>query len=172
VLGDDGSGVRVLGGSVPIEHAWSPDGSQVVYGCGKWRDNFRLSKFWAAVCILDVESGETRQILEPPGPQSVPSVGALAWAPDGNTIVALVDSDVESDLYVFDASGQGWRALAQPGRESDPAWSPDGEIVYMSQPEDVEGSPRRAMRLWLMNADGSEAQPLFDDGAEPDWTAY
>jgi len=99
-------------------------------------------------------------------------VGALAWSPDGNTIVALVDSDVESDLYVFDASGQGWRALAQPGRESDPAWSPDGEIVYMSQPEDVEGSPRRAMRLWLMNADGSEAQPLFDDGAEPDWTAY
>jgi Tol biopolymer transport system component len=99
-------------------------------------------------------------------------VGALAWSPDGNTIVALVDNDVERDLYVFDASGQGWRARAQPGRESDPAWSPDGEIVYMSQPEDVEGSPRRPMRLWVMNADGSEAQPLFADGAEPDWTAH
>jgi len=170
VLGTDGSAVRVLGGSVPIEHAWSPDGSRVVYGCGKWRDNFRLSNFWAAVCILDVESGETRQILEPPGPPSVPSVGALAWSPDGNTIVALVDNDVERDLYVFDASGQGWRALAQPGQESDPAWSPDGEIVYTSRAEDTSSS--RALQLWVMNADGSEAQQLLADGAEPDWTAH
>lgn len=175
VLRPDGSGVRVLPSdsttvAFPIEHAWSPDGAQVVYGCGKSRDNISLSHFWAAVCIFDVQSGATRKLLEPPGPQSVPSLGALAWSPAGNTILALVDNDVERDLYVFDASGRGWRALAQPGIENDPAWSPDGKmIVYESHTADQTHS-RRTLHLWVMNADGSGAQPLYADGAEPDWT--
>jgi TolB protein len=147
-------------------YAWSPDGTQFVYDCSRIQS--------AEVCLFDVESGESRTLPQPPGP-----FVSLDWSPDGQSILGAVGytlvfgdlHDVQEDLYVFDANGQGLHALTpQPGKESSAAWSPDGkQIVYESYVEDSQDSN---FGLWMMNADGSGAQPLVGAvafrGSEPD----
>ncbi len=172
VMRPDGSGVRVLALSSPNwknsfsgAYAWSPDGTQIVFDCTAFSSS--------EVCLFDVESGESRTLLEPPW-----RFQAFAWSPDGKKILAgdwccgtQGGEELPEDLYIFDADGSGLHALAQPGSEANPAWSPDGKmIVYDAFTENSEGS---SQGLWVMNADGSGAQQLLSGitGVQPDWTA-
>jgi Tol biopolymer transport system component len=163
VLRPDGSGVRVLTphnprlkGGFDGGYSWSPDGTQIVF------DGSELS-LDPEVFLFDPEGGESQPLLTPPR-----RFYAFDWSPDGKNIVAGNWSsgqegtdDAQDDLFVFDANGEGLKALAQPGREENPAWSPDGKmIVYKS-----------GGGLWVMNADGSGAQSLGIAGGQPDWTA-
>jgi hypothetical protein len=69
--------------------------------------------------------------------------------------------DVTGVLYEFnglkatDALGSQWLTQTQ-SRESDPAWSPDGQRVVWV---------RDFQQLWVMNADGSEQCEFFSDPA-------
>jgi Tol biopolymer transport system component len=151
VLRTDGSGVRVLTPDHEVSgpFAWSPDGTQVVF------DGSDL--IGPEVFLFDVESGESRTLLTPPRP-----FDSLNWSPDSKTIVA---ADAEGALYVFGADGENLRPLTQPHRVGDPAWSPDGSMIIYEYFADS------GLALWVMNADGSEAQQLLSFGGLPDWTA-
>jgi Tol biopolymer transport system component len=87
--------------------------------------------------------------LKDAAPQRTPQ-----WSPDGKQIAfSMVDkSNGNFNIFVVNTDGTGLKNLTDAPRFSaDPAWSPDGKkIAYASD------RPGARIRLWLMNADGSE----------------
>ncbi len=146
-------------GTLGAAYAWSPDGKQMVFDCG--------GDGGTTVCKIELSSGKTRALLEPKV-----KFDTFDWSPDGTTVVAGGGSGTgqqtaqATDVYVFDADGKHLRSLPQPGRESSPAWSPDGKsIVYASDRDSDPG-------LWVMDADGTGAKSLVSEAgaSSPDWT--
>jgi TolB protein len=92
-----------------------------------------------------------------------------SWSADG-TKIAHTDYDWDADsleVFVANRDGSGQRQLthAEEFEESspNPALSPDGTRIAFTRGEDV----------WVMNADGSEQQPLIATGfgdRDPDWS--
>lgn len=167
VLGADGSGVAVLTPpGFTDKYTVSPDGNRVVYDCS--------TSISSEVCLFDMGTGASQTLLTPSRP-----FYSFSWSPDGTRIVAgdwttaqdlSVDAAYE-DLYVFGDDGSDLHALAQPGKEANPAWSPDGAMIvynsYTGSGEDTE------LGLWMMNADGTGATRLLSTAAlQPDWTGH
>jgi Tol biopolymer transport system component len=75
------------------------------------------------------------------------------------------------DIYVVHADGSGLRALAEdPSWAEHPSWSPDASrIVWATYPADSESGTYAT--LWVMNADGSDKQPLAE-GVHGDWAVW
>lgn len=72
------------------------------------------------------------------------------------------------EIWVMNADGTDARPLTTtPGRDIEPAWSPDGtKIVFASARDDPEN-----LQLYIMNADGSDQHRLFDEVRSWDnWT--
>jgi Tol biopolymer transport system component len=96
-------------------------------------------------------------------------------SPDGRRIVFTSLKDGDLDIYTMNVDGTDVRRLTTTvGYDGGPWWSPDGtKIVYRAwHPTDSTGladykrllaqrmvRPSR-MELWVMNADGSDQQPL------------
>jgi dipeptidyl aminopeptidase/acylaminoacyl peptidase len=125
------------------------------------------------IYVVDAAGGEPRQLTSGTLSQS-----AIAWAPDGRSIVFVQDStdadelrqDLNPDLYVVDVAGGAIRRLtAARGYEREPAFSPDGRLIAFTcsagrgQPDDVcvvaaEGAePRNLTPRW----DLDPSQPRF-----------
>jgi uncharacterized protein YraI len=89
------------------------------------------------------------------------------WQPDGGQIVFAYKGAAQWDIYVVNPDGSGKAALTRPATtlvetlpsNVAPAYSPDGQqIVFLSNR--TEGGEAGAWRLWVMDADGSNQQPL------------
>ena len=94
------------------------------------------------------------------------------WSPDGTEVAAAAgtNSDCRSatvgtlDVLAVKADGSGQRTLAaDPAKEYNPIWSPDGRQVafqrIVAQAEYVNGRPC-TMATWVMNADGTNPHRL------------
>ena len=78
-----------------------------------------------------------------------------SWSPDGKRLAFAQGSS----LFVGSLTGDGSRKLATvPGILYWPRWSPDGQILRFS--ENFNGYQ---MRLWEVNADGSNLHPFIPD---------
>lgn len=111
---------------------WSPDGKWISY-----ESRGRIDRRFAAnVSIVDVETKETRQLLE--GEQ----VGRysriywnMEWSPDSRQIVfrgELSDGSFETCVTSVEGSSQGFKVLTTLSVGTDFGWHPDGKSILMS----------------------------------------
>ena len=96
-------------------------------------------------------------------------VGGARISPDGRVVVyqigaalAGADADLGTHLWLAETAGAAPRQLTYgEGKDTDPAWSPDGRTVAFLSDRGGEGK-----RLFILPRDGGEAQPLATgDGA-------
>lgn len=121
--------------------AWSPDGKRLAFSY--------LDRIWTSA-----PDGRSGRALRRDGAASERDP---AWSPDGRAIAFAADAGDGFDIYVASASGDDPRRVTQgSGDERWPSWTKDGRIVF---------SRRDAFRwrLFVVNAGGGEATPLFTD---------
>lgn len=128
--------------------AISPDGQFLAYR--SWRADDR------GIRVMDLAGTEKRRVTDRL------EDGLPAWAPDGAVLAfsSRRENDRVDRIYIVSAHGGEARALSrdfQPVYGLDPAWLPDGRIVYKA----IHG----AAGLYLMNPDGSNPQQLVGDAS-------
>ena len=82
------------------------------------------------------------------------------WMPDGQRLLAASGND----LVIVDADGSDLhKLLTAPGLPFWLRWSPDGKVLRYT----LLDPKRQTAELWQMNADGSDAHPLFPGWSKP-----
>jgi dipeptidyl aminopeptidase/acylaminoacyl peptidase len=104
--------------------AFSADGRQISYAT-----NAR-SQRWFDVYVRDLDSGETRRVLEHDSTNH-----AGPFSPDGRWLVVIRSfSNTRDELWLVDLQGTAPpRQLTEPNTEAvyhNPQWSPDGRVLF------------------------------------------
>jgi Tol biopolymer transport system component len=75
------------------------------------------------------------------------------WSPNGNSLVAQVETANSARVATMDADGKHMRVLTPKGFQGQPSFSPDGKsIVYERDLAEAAGHDNG---VWLMRADGT-----------------
>jgi dipeptidyl aminopeptidase/acylaminoacyl peptidase len=138
----------------------SPDGRQVLFEAQ--RDDARsVASRIDGIWLLDVETGDSRQIVQPAG-RAFEEVSWPAWAPDSRRIAyvrAWKEDTWRFTMHVLDLSTGDDRIVVPDERlpVRAPAWSPDGRhLAYIGEPD-----------MWITRPDGSDRRKLTSmPGAE------
>jgi TolB protein len=160
VVGDspdaDGSGQTNLTHTAEAEAdpAWSPDGHRLAFARqtnGNWD-----------IYVMNEDGSNVVRLTTHPAADRYPT-----WSPDGR-LAFQTDRDGNDEIYVLSLSGApGSEAnlTHSAGDEREPAWSPDGtKIAYSHDALPTDNG------LYLMNADGSGRQFLYDAlSPQPAW---
>jgi TolB protein len=142
--------------TINLSPSWSPDGRSVIYSSFKDRNQ--------TLYIFELFSGKETKFI-PRGPGKYLS-GKIS--PDGQSVVATLESSGNTDLYLLDRSGNVMRRLTQdPSIEVSPSWSPDGrQIAFVS---DRSGSPQ----LYVLDLQSGKSRRLTYSGGyntSPEWS--
>jgi Tol biopolymer transport system component len=97
-----------------------------------------------------------------------------AWSPDGAHVAFRVGPDGDSEIWIVDADGANLHQVTDtpnpggdPRYSSQPGWSPDGtKLVFRSDRRDNNAD------IWVMNADGSNPQPLVTTPGDERYPAF
>lgn len=137
------------------DHGYSPDGTQIAI-------SNRVDGA-SIVFVLPSAGGEPRRIT---------SVGPSywhGWSPDGSSLAYVGARNGQFDIYTIDVAGDvGGAEVARQltdyaAPDDGPDYSPDGSTIYFNS------ARTGVMKIWAMNADGSEQRQLTDDEAFADW---
>jgi TolB protein len=132
------------------DHGYSPD--------GKWLAISHSNPRQSIVSVLPSEGGAPRQVTP-----RAPSYWH-GWSPDGRTLAYCAERDGEFDVYTIPAAGgDETRLTTAPGLDDGPDYTRDGKKIYFN-------SVRTGlMKIWRMNADGSQQEQVTTDADYADW---
>jgi WD40 repeat protein len=145
---------------------WSPDGKSLVFQ-GRDASTVEVGNIY----IVDLASGQPTRITDLP---TIDTNGywfaSPTFGPDGHTVAYSLPTETDRGT-VWNTWSQpidgGPRTLLLPNA-SFARYSPDGrQVTYLHDPETLS-----ANELWLADADGSGAHPLFSGNeiAYPTWS--
>jgi len=143
------------------EHAWSPVGDKIAFVSR--RDGN------AEIYVMNADGSQLRNLTRNTVGDRNP-----VWSPDGRRIAF----ENNWQINVMNADGSGQRRLTRNGgRNFAPAWSPDGQKIAFERRTGrkkygpCNGCGRAStFEIHVMNADGSGAQRLTTQGAQPGWS--
>ena len=166
---------------------WSPDGSQIAFVSriapeaaeeGEEKSDVRvitrlhykqngagfLDDKVAQICVVDVASGEQRQVTSGEHNCSSPT-----WSPCGQYLAFAsnrtedADYNSQSDIWVVPVSGGELRRLTPgAGPCHSPSWSPDGKLIaYVGHNNEYKGATLG--RIFVIPAEGGEPRMLTGD---------
>jgi Tol biopolymer transport system component len=136
--------------------SWSPDGTQITfYRVAKNRFGKPLnSELW----VVNADGTDPRVV---PLPEEL-KPGDPDWSPDSSLIVFSSEPIHDwreagvpgaPDVYTVRPDGRDLRQLTHDRDSGAPGWTSDGKILFY-----------RTGRMWLMDADGSNAAPVYSHG--------
>ena len=82
------------------------------------------------------------------------------WSPDGTRVAFHSDLEGANDVYVVNADGTNLRRITDhPGEDFDPAWMPDGRLLFAS---DRDGD----QNIWMLDLETGALRQLtsYDGG--------
>jgi TolB protein len=134
--------------------AWSPAGNRIAFE----------DQSLARIYVVSSDGDRLHQI-----PFTRSGVQSPSWSPDGNRLVVSSGSN----LYVIAVNGKRARRLTRaPESTADarPAWAPDGKHVAFDRVRIVLHGSGSYFHLFVVDADGSHARLLSDDGFDSSWS--
>ena len=181
-----GEAIRLTASETGVgDFAWSPDGKTIAFTArdaeseaakarkdryGDYevvREDYGFTHLWT----VDVDEAlKTPQAGRRRTAGRDFTVQGFAWSPDGTRIAfaAPVNPDLvnsgTSDIYVVDlAGGDALRKIvSQPGPDSSPRWSPDGESILFSSAMGHTDYYARNSRLAVVASAGGAVRSLTD----------
>lgn len=124
VVGVDGSGLTLLA-SAPggdFDPAWSPNGDMIAFT--SLRDGY------AQVYVMREDGSQQTNLSDNSAPESQPG-----WSPSGSQLIYISLRSGVQEIWIMPSDGgEGARFSRSAGRDdSDPNWSPEGELVAFAQ---------------------------------------
>lgn len=136
--------------------AWSTTGDKVLVSM-LWQS----SKYDGGIAlrVVDVASGNTRNLLSLPTSGFYRQIGNAIWSPDSSWIAFFLIDEANNGVYRINADGSGQQRLQHsvPG-EWPRYWSQDGQWIVT-----ITGD----QQLWALEANGSRRVPLSSLGELP-----
>ncbi|MBI9046203.1 MAG: S9 family peptidase [Anaerolineaceae bacterium] len=104
--------------------AFSPDGSQIVYGVSSI--DLEKEKEMASLWLYSLDAGETRQLTSGISKDYNP-----AWSPDGSQIAFLSTREEKPQIYLLPVDGGEAKPITEFEQHiaGGPQWSPDGKMI-------------------------------------------
>ena len=94
-----------------------------------------------------------------------------AWSPDGSRVACVTDRDGSFDIFVMRADGSDPQQITDDDyREASPRWSPDGTRIAYTRDTQPDQPRVDEFEILVVNADGSSAIKVADDGHDPVWS--
>jgi TolB protein len=115
--------------AIDAHPAWSPDSRRLVFATSRWGD--------FEIALVDADGRNLVRLTSSPRLDEYP-----VFSPDGKRIAFVSNRDGNYEIYVLNLGDPGAvltsavNATMHPALDSHPAWTPDGNLTFVSNRDD------------------------------------